>query len=65
MGWASGSGVAYPIIKAIKKNVPDQKARRKIYKALIDAFEDADCDTLYECCGVDPIYDEFFGEDDE
>lgn len=65
MGWASGSDVAYTIIEAIKKNVKDDEAREKIYVALIDAFEDADCDTLYELRGIDPAFDQFFPEDEE
>lgn len=65
MGWASGSDVAYPIIKAAKKHIKDDKVREKIYIALIDAFEDADCDTLYELVGIDPIFDQFFSGEEE
>jgi hypothetical protein len=65
MGWSSGNDVAYPIIKAIKKNVKDDVTREKIYVALIDAFEDADCDTLYELKGIDPAFDQFFPEEEE
>lgn len=64
MGWSSGGEVARPIIKAIKKNVKDDGSRKKIYTALIDAFEDAACDTLYECMGIDPTFDEFFPDED-
>lgn len=65
MGWSSGSDVAYPIIKAAKKHIKDDKVREKIYVALIDAFEEADCDTLYELKGIDPLFDQFFPEDEE
>lgn len=60
MGWASGSDIAYRLIKTIQENVLDDHARQAIYEDLIDAFEDADCDTLYECIGVDPVFDCFF-----
>ena len=65
MGWASGSEIAYKLITVIQDNVPDDDARQAIYEELIEAFEDADCDTLCECRGVDPVYDLFFDEEDE
>lgn len=65
MGWASGSEIAYNVIKAIKKNVKDDRAREKIYIALIDAFEQADCDTLCELVPIDPMYDQFFREEED
>ena len=49
MGWASGSGLMSDIIKGLKKVEKDAAKREAIYCVLIDAFEDADCDTLYEC----------------
>lgn len=65
MGWASGSDVAYNMIKAIQENVPDDDIRRVLYETLIDSLEDQDCDTLCECVGIDPVYDEFFDEEEE
>ncbi len=65
MGWASGSDIAYRLINCIQENVPDDSIRQAIYEELIDAFEDADCDTLCECVGVDPIFDQFFIEESD
>lgn len=58
MGWASGGEVADPVIKAVKENVPDEKARRKIYDALIDALQSRDWDTEQESMGIDDCFDE-------
>lgn len=60
MGFASGSTIAEKIIKGVKKDVPDPKLRRKVCKHLINALEDADCDTLYQCEGTDPAFDAQF-----
>lgn len=65
MGWASGSDLAHRLIVACKKNIKDDTVREKIYIELIDAFEDYDCDTLCECVGVDPLFDQFFSEEEE
>lgn len=57
MGWAGGGRIMDPIIKALKNNIPDEKLREKIYKPIIDAFEDEDWDTQDECIGSDPAWD--------
>ena len=57
MGWASGSELMRGIILAAEKAIPDEKIRKAFYKKVIRSFEDADCDTLYECKGHDPVYD--------
>lgn len=62
MSWSSGSEVAREIIVVVKKNVKDDKVRTKIYEKLIDIFEDQDCDTMYECIGVDKVYDRLYNE---
>lgn len=62
MGWGSGSTLMDKIIHALKPEVKSKPARKKIYKLLIEAFEDQDCDTLYECVGQDEIYDELWEE---
>jgi hypothetical protein len=49
------------VIRAVQAEVPDDDARRRIYKPLIRAFEDDDCDTLYECKGKDPAFDKALG----
>lgn len=60
MGWASGSEIAYRMIKVIQENVPDDDIREALYDELINVLEDADCDTLCECVGIDPVFDSFF-----
>ena len=65
MGWASGSEVAFRMIRAIMENVPDDDARQALYEELIDSLEDMDCDTLCECVGIDPVFDQFFPEEEE
>ncbi len=58
MGWASGSDIAVEIVKAVKENVPDKKARKRIYIAVKDALESHDWDTQDEAMGIDPLFDE-------
>lgn len=58
MGWASGSSIFDEIIKAVKRNVPDERKRRNIYRTTIRAFRDQDWDTEYECIGRDKAFDE-------
>lgn len=60
MGWSNGSLIAVALIDVIRDNVESVEARREIYRALIDEFEEADCDTMSECMGIDPVYDAFF-----
>ena len=62
MGWSNGSLIAVALIDTIRDNVESVEARRAIYRTLIDEFEDADCDTMSECTGIDPVYDVFFKE---
>lgn len=57
MGWAGGGRVMEPIIKTIKKCVPDEKIRVRMYKDIINALEDADWDTQDECIGLDTAFD--------
>lgn len=57
MGWASGSSLMSEIISAIQPHMPDEGARKEVYKVLINAFEDQDWDTQDECEGEDPAYD--------
>lgn len=69
MGWASGSRLFDDIIDILYNNIEDVKLRKKLYTELIQAFEDADCDTLYECKGHDDCFDlafeELYPDDDE
>ena len=57
MGWASGSRLATRLIEAAKETISNEEERVNFYDALIDAFEDTDCDTLDECLDVDPVFD--------
>lgn len=64
MGWASGSGVMSDIVTNIRDTgLADEikdDARQALYGILIDAFQDADCDTLDECLDIDPAYDKAY-----
>jgi hypothetical protein len=62
MGWSSGSRVADDLIKALSETVDDDYVREAFYKKMIEIFEDHDCDTLDECCGVDAAFDSAFEE---
>jgi hypothetical protein len=57
MGWASGSELFGEIIGVLKKELPDDKRRERVYKRLIVAFQNHDWDTESECMGDDPVYD--------
>jgi hypothetical protein len=65
MGWASGSELCDKIIRSVKRNVPDTKKRKNIYKATIRAFRDGDWDTEDECRGVDPVFDKALDEENK
>ena len=62
MGWASGSRMMGEIIEAVTEAVSDEQERVELYSALIDIFEEFDCDTLYECVGEDDNFDEAYRE---
>lgn len=57
MGWSSGTDVALPIFESIKTNVDDEGAKKRLYKAVLKALEDADWDCQDEALGIDPILD--------
>lgn len=58
MGWAGGSTIVERLIPAIQEAVPNDKTRKALYDQLIDAFTDADWDTVDECMGIDSVFDE-------
>lgn len=62
MGWASGSEIAIPTIKAIQKHVKDSESRKAIYREFLKAMTDNDWDTLDEAEGIDAIFDELVKE---
>ena len=49
MGWASGSELADEVWNIFEKFMPNEKVAKKTAQKLVDAFEDQDCDTMYEC----------------
>lgn len=56
MGWASGSRLMNKIIGALKKAEVTEETRAEVYKAIIPAFENEDCDTLDECSDSDRVF---------
>ncbi len=48
MGWASGSEVGDDIWNGIRDLILPEN-RQEAARVVIDALEDADCDTIYEC----------------
>lgn len=61
MSWNGGSEIMSQIISNIKDKM-DPEDRETLYKELITAFEDKDCDTLYECLKEDPAFDKAYKE---
>lgn len=62
MGWCGGGELMEKCVAAIQANVSDDEARYRIYVDMVNAFEEEDCDTLYECMGTDPAFDRAFKE---
>lgn len=58
MGQGSGSRLASGLIEAAKETISCDIEREAFYKQLIEIFQDFDCDTLDECVGHDPVFDE-------
>lgn len=48
MGWASGSSLAEEVWDAVRPKLRNTD-RKEVANAIIDAFEDMDCDTMDEC----------------
>lgn len=62
MGWARGSELLRGIILSTKIVVPPRH-RKELYKLFINQFETVgDCDTVYECVGLDKEFDKAFKE---
>jgi hypothetical protein len=62
MGWSGGSIIFSEIIKAAKKHIPDDTARRQFYSEIYETFCDGDWDTEDECFDDDPIFKEMYDE---
>jgi hypothetical protein len=70
MGWGSGSGLMLEIIEEFNRELSESNPfikreaahdlRHDIYMCLIERFLGHDCDTLCECLGLDPAFDEAF-----
>jgi hypothetical protein len=58
MGWASGSILMSEVIAAIASKTDDHETKVEMFEGIIEAFEDADCDTLMECIDEDDAFDE-------
>jgi hypothetical protein len=58
MGWASGSRLAGDLIALAKETISSKVEREEFYEGMIEHFEDSDCDTLDECVGIDPVFDD-------
>lgn len=61
MGWASGSDLLGDVILSTQKVVP-KRFRKELYKLFINHFEDKDCDTIFDCEGLDPEFDKALDE---
>lgn len=64
MGWASGSELAEEIWVIVSKHIPKQNQKRVAQK-IITAFEERDCDTIYECYDLVEAAGIKFNEDGE
>lgn len=63
MGWARGSQIMTEIIETLMESLSDDDiSRAEVYSALIDIFENYDCDTLDECLEIDDMFDEVYRE---
>jgi hypothetical protein len=63
MGWASGSDIMESVICAVAAEVKDFDAKYRIYKEVYADMRNADWDTVDECLGIDPAFDQVAAED--
>jgi hypothetical protein len=69
MSWASGSRIANDLIEVVNDIFTNKVEKAEFYEAMIEIFEEHDCDTLDECVGTDSTFDEVWeklypGDDD-
>lgn len=62
MGWASGSQIANDIIEHPEVQVLEDKERKGVFRAVFEALEGHDWDTIDESMGLDPMFDEVVRE---
>lgn len=60
MSWSHGSAVFAELIDVVQNVVKDDDARGQIYTKMLEVFVDEDCDTLGECLGLDPVFDQCY-----
>jgi len=48
MGWSGGSELGDSFWRRIREHIPEE-SRQLVARELINALEDQDCDTVYEC----------------
>lgn len=65
MGWSSGSELMSRVIDSMVLAQISAPQRTSAYRGIIAAFQDADCDTLDECSGMDPAFDAAFTDSSE
>ena len=58
MGRGGETQIAGDMIRSIEGNVTCQYTRVEIYKDLIAALENDDCDNLGECIGISDAFDD-------
>lgn len=58
MSWGSGLRLFANLAEIIADTVSDENERKILYKGMIAEFEAFDCDTMFECRGIDVILDE-------
>lgn len=61
MSWSNGA-LFNSLIETLLENVPDEDARREIYRDMIGAFETEDWDAHQDVLSIDDVYDELYKE---
>ena len=56
MGWSGGGEIFDSIVSAVTEEVPEAKARQRIYEKIIPTFEMFDWDSQMECGADDEAY---------
>ncbi len=62
MSWGSGIRLFASIAEIISDTISDEDERKILFKGMIAEFEAFDCDTIFECRGIDPVLDEVLDE---
>lgn len=58
MGWSTGSRLMSEIIEMIEEHFPPIVGKDELFYNLIKIFTEYDCDTLDECLGQSPSFDD-------